>query len=85
MHTVTVLYIFQVQLTYSTHRDEKYSFYISFPECCSLDVDVDVSEDNVVILLKKETAADKLAHQWQKFFVGLNASQTTVSDAAAPV
>lgn len=46
---------------------------------------MDVSEDNVVILLKKETAADKLAHQWQKFFVGLNASQTTVSDAAPPV
>ncbi len=70
-------------MTYSTSNEEKYSFYVSFPESCSIDVDdctIDISEENVVLLLKKdvsETADD--TNLWEKFFVGLNANQTTVS------
>lgn len=80
-----VFVVFQVQLTYGTDKGENYSFYVSFPEGCGLDVDdcsVDVSEDNIVLLLKKDTPeSDETSapHQWDKFSVGLNASQTSVS------
>lgn len=72
----------QVQLTYSTDKGEKYSFHISFPEGCGLDVDdcsVDISEDNVVLLLKKDMPETGDDHQWKNFFAGLNSSRTTVS------
>lgn len=71
-----------VQLTYTTHNGEKYSFYVSFPGGCDLDVDdcsVDISQDNVVLLLKKDLpeSSTDIVLLWEGFAVGLNASQTT--------
>lgn len=58
-----------------------------FPEGHGLDVDdcsVDVSEENVILLLRKdlpETHSPDATPdcQWDKFSVGLNSAQTTVS------
>lgn len=74
----------QVQLTYTTCSGANYSFHVSFPEGCDLDVDdcsVDISQDNVVLLLKKDLPESDTGvfPLWEKFSVGLNASQTTVS------
>lgn len=79
----------QVQLTYSTEDGGKYSFYACFPQdSCGLDVDdctVDISDENIVLLLKKELpeatsdAVSVCETVWEKFSVGLNAGQTTVS------
>lgn len=73
----------QVQLTYATHSGGKYSFYISFPEDCALDVDdcsVDVSQKNIVLLLRKDLpeSTTDVFPLWDKFSVGLNAGQTKV-------
>lgn len=86
---VNDFFLHQVQLTYSTLTGhEGYSFYVSFPESCSLDVDdcsIDISEDNIVLVLRKDTpaAADdddgETFSTWERFSVGLNSSQTTVS------
>ena len=75
---------FQVQLTYTTLNKEKFSFYVSFPETCSLDVDdcsLDISEENVVVLLKKDPPASS-ADLWERFYVGLNPNQTMVINNA---
>ena len=72
----------QIQLTYSTCDGKKYSFYISFPDCCDLDVDdcsVDVSQENIVLVLAKDLQESDVVVLWDKFSVGLNASQTIVS------
>lgn len=72
----------QIQLTYSTCEGEKYSFYISFPECCDLDVDdcsVDISQENIVLVLTKDLPESDIVVLWDKFSVGLNTSQTIVS------
>lgn len=62
---------------YKTAANRSYSFYVTFSDGCDIESDdcvVDVSEENVVILLTKETKGI-----WDKFYVGLNTSQTTVS------
>ena len=58
---------------------------MSFPEGCDLDVDdcsVDISQDNVVLLLRKDLpeSDSNMFLLWERFSVGLNASQTTVSN-----
>ena len=62
---------------YKTAANRNYSFYVSFSDGCDIESDdcvLDVSDENVVILLTKETKGI-----WEKFSVGLNTSQTTVS------
>jgi len=65
----------QAQLTYRTSDGSSFSFYCCFndelePDDCV----VDVSDDNILLLLTKDK---KLT--WDKFRVGLNSSQTKVS------
>ena len=72
-----------MQLTYSTSGGEKFSFHVAFPEPCTLDVDdcsVDMGEENIVLLLRKDLPEgdDVAVKLWERFSVGLNASQTTV-------
>lgn len=62
---------------------QKYSFYISFPESCLLDVDdcsLDIADENIVLILKKDIPESATgADLWERFHVGLNVNQTIVS------
>ena len=72
--------LLQVQLTYSTNSGQNYSFFVGFPSGCGLDCDdcsVDVSEENVVLVLVK--SEESSGATWKGFTVGLNAAQSTVS------
>ncbi len=63
-----------------TYRGESsYSFCVCLSKECLLESDdcvVDISDDNVVLLLTKESKG-----LWQNFQVGLNPNQTEVSTA----
>ncbi len=74
---------------YNTDGGERFSFHVTFPEPCALDVDdcsVDVDQENIVLLLRKGspegneggTTGTTPLEPWERFYVGLNASQTTV-------
>ncbi len=66
----------QAHLTYRGASGKSYSFYVCFSEKCLLESDdcvVDVSDDNVVVLLTKDGRG-----LWDKFEAGLNISQTKV-------
>ena len=73
----SLLHKLQAQLTYRTATGKSYSFYVCFGEGCAIEGDdcvVDVSDDNVVVLVTKDSKG-----VWGKFQVGLNAQQTNVS------
>ena len=56
---------------------QAYSFYVMFPTDCSLDPKeskVDVSKENVVVVVKKESAG-----LWRELKVGCSDTQTSVS------
>ncbi len=77
-----MLVLVQVQLTYSTNSGQNYSFFVGFPSGCGLDCDdcsVDVSEENIVLVLVKSEESGGTA-VWKNFTVGLNAAQSTVSN-----
>ena len=75
---------------YSCTGGERFSFHVSFPKPCVLDVDdcsVDVGQDSIVLLLRKDspeqdtaatTDSADIPQPWERCYVGLNASQTTV-------
>ena len=55
---------------------QSYSFCAEFVDVCCVNPDsstVDVSEDNVVLVLEKESKG-----LWEKFMAGLSSSQTQV-------
>ena len=77
---ILLVVLLQVQVTYSTNSGQNYSFFVGFPSGCGLDCDdcsVDVSEENVVLVLVKSEESSEAT--WKSFTVGLNAAQSTVS------